>query len=126
MLPVAAVSQNELGGNNRGWGGYKYRKTKGKFEAAVSAALRRTAIPPATKFRRLVVTRIFGKGQRPYDEGNLVGGAKPLVDALRDAKVIVDDSPKWVQIWYRQERSPRGKEHVEVLVEELVEPDDNP
>lgn len=35
-----------------------------------------------------------------YD--NLVGGAKPLVDALRDVHLIRDDSEEWADIEYLQ------------------------
>ena len=34
------------------------------------------------------------------DHDNLVGGAKPLIDALRDLKLIVDDKPEWLVATY--------------------------
>lgn len=36
------------------------------------------------------------------DRDNLVGGAKPLVDALKDVHVIRDDSPAWAEVEYIQ------------------------
>jgi len=36
------------------------------------------------------------------DRDNLVGGAKPLIDALKDVHAIRDDSPAWVSIEYIQ------------------------
>lgn len=36
------------------------------------------------------------------DWDNLVGGCKPLLDALKSARLIVDDSPKWVAVTYAQ------------------------
>jgi Holliday junction resolvase RusA-like endonuclease len=39
---------------------------------------------------------------RLIDVGNIVGGAKGLVDALTRSRLIVDDSPKWFECEYRQ------------------------
>lgn len=36
------------------------------------------------------------------DEDNLIGGAKPLIDALKDVNLIKDDSPDYVKIEYYQ------------------------
>jgi len=36
------------------------------------------------------------------DRDNLIGGMKPLVDALKDVHAIRDDSPAWVSIEYIQ------------------------
>jgi hypothetical protein len=36
------------------------------------------------------------------DKDNLVGGAKPLLDALKDVHAIRNDSPDWVTVEYLQ------------------------
>jgi hypothetical protein len=54
--------------------------------------------------RRVVITR-YGK---TLDYGNLVGGAKPLVDALVHEGVLYDDSPTYLADTYLQaEGKPR-------------------
>ena len=52
------------------------------------------------------------------DTGNLTGGFKPLVDALVQRKLLVDDSPRWYSGWYQQQRSNDGKDRIEILLEE--------
>jgi hypothetical protein len=65
----------------------------------------RAAMTPAERSqvvnvkRRVVITSIRG---RLLDVGNLVGGAKGLVDALVQCGILVDDSPKWCEIEYHQ------------------------
>jgi hypothetical protein len=80
--------------------------------------------------RRLVLTRIMGPRQREYDTGNIEGGWKPILDAMKPATpggvvtvqsgpnkgkrrivqpvsgagLIYDDAPRWVEVTYRQER----------------------
>ena len=47
---------------------------------------------------------------RKLDKDNLIGGCKGLVDALKKHNLIVDDSPKWIEVEYKQEtegKNPR-------------------
>ena len=48
--------------------------------------------------------KITRYSSRKLDYGNLVGGCKPLLDALKHAKLIVDDSPDWIADSYKQEK----------------------
>lgn len=48
------------------------------------------------------ITRIFGGRQRAFDYGNLVGGCKPLPDALINLGIIVDDDPAHFTCAYEQ------------------------
>lgn len=42
------------------------------------------------------------------DRGNLIGGCKLVVDAIRDAGLIFDDADKWATIDYQQELAGRS------------------
>lgn len=42
------------------------------------------------------------------DHANLVGGAKLVIDAIRDAGLIVDDSDRWMVAAYHQELASRS------------------
>lgn len=119
-MNISAVSQNQLGGYGRGRSGWKYRSTKRAYDRAVELALRGNRISVATTFRRLLVTRIYKRRKRAFDEGNLVGGFKPLIDALTGRGLVVDDSPRFVKIWYEQRPSTDGDDHVEVTIEEQI------
>lgn len=46
--------------------------------------------------------RIHSQRVRKLDHDNLVGGAKTLIDALKRANMIVDDSPEWLEVEYTQ------------------------
>jgi Holliday junction resolvase RusA-like endonuclease len=46
--------------------------------------------------------KIISNRKRKLDADNLVGGCKPVLDALKRLGVIVDDSPKWLDTLYEQ------------------------
>jgi len=64
---------------------------------------------------RLKVTRFYtGQGFRPYDADNLIGGFKPILDLLKaktGAGYIVDDSPKWLELEFKQVRGLEPTTH---------------
>jgi hypothetical protein len=64
--------------------------------------------------RKLKITRFSTK---TLDYGNLVGGCKPLLDAMKFNNLIIDDSPKWLDDKYLQEKCNEGKERTEIEVE---------
>lgn len=108
-VPLEMVSANRYLVNGGGRqaaivSGAKYRKERDKWIRALMALARNEGIPKATVKRRITLTRIIGKGQRQFDYSNLVGGAKYVLDACREAGLIVDDSPKWCIDVYEQRR----------------------
>lgn len=112
-------SQNDLGGNHRT--GYKYRKVRNTFAKLLKKPL--NAIPAAHRFRAGIITREYGlseKGaqKRRYDEENLVGGGKPLVDVLRDYGVILNDTQGAWRGYYRQYKSPDGIDRIRIQLME--------
>jgi hypothetical protein len=52
----------------------------------------------------LCITRQMAKGDRAYDHDNLVGGCKPLVDALKQRGWIDDDRPNRLDAHHHQDR----------------------
>jgi hypothetical protein len=61
--------------------------------------LRKAGIQPG--HRCVKITR---RGSRTLDHDNLVGGCKPLLDALVKVGLIEDDTPELVTVEYAQER----------------------
>ena len=57
-----------------------------------------TRVKPG-QFRKVWIER---RGKRLLDHDNLVGGCKPLVDALERAGLIWRDSPRFVRVEYSQ------------------------
>lgn len=105
-------SQNRLGSNNRGRS--RYRGIRNKYTSLLAA----TGVPKATKKRRVFITRQYGYKKRAYDFGNLVGGCKPLLDAMKLNGLIVDDRPTMLQEFYFQEKSPDKNDHILIRIEE--------
>lgn len=56
--------------------------------------------PDCTTKQKVIITSYR---KRKLDKDNLSGGLKSCVDALKKNKLIVDDSPEWVEVVYRQE-----------------------
>lgn len=65
------------------------------FRARTTSLTR--ALP--SQFRRVKIVRY---GPRQLDHDNLVGGCKPVLDALKRAGLIWDDSPAFLAVDYRQ------------------------
>ena len=61
---------------------------------------------PKDQRRRVTVTRI---GPKLLDHDNLYGGAKTLLDAMRDIGLLVDDSPKHCEPVYFQRVAGNGE-----------------
>ena len=59
--------------------------------------------------------------RRRYDKDNLHGGAKILIDALRAAKLIYQDSPRWLDLDVRQELDHENM-RIEVTVKSSMPP----
>lgn len=87
------------------------RKHLEDWEWAIKAAF--NGLPPRAKGRMRV--RITSYRTKFLDKDNLIGGAKPLVDALRNQGLIKDDSPQHVEIEYHQIKV-RG-DHAKTVVE---------
>lgn len=86
--------------------------------------------------RRLVtIERLWGPRCREWDYDGLVGGCKPVVDAMQPmrtytrkgktrnvpgAGLILDDSPKHVTVTYLQQRAPDGVPGTRITISEDV------
>ncbi len=62
------------------------------------------------KGQERIVLRIVRKSPRLLDADNFAGGCKPLIDQVRYAGLIPDDSPDRVEIVFVQEKVKKGEE----------------
>jgi hypothetical protein len=62
------------------------------------------------KGQERIVLRIVRKSPRLLDADNFAGGCKPLIDQVRYAGLIPDDSPDKVEIVFVQEKVKKGEE----------------
>lgn len=99
--------------NNR-WHWAKKAKYMKQWRTTTAQAALVDRLPKAEGRRvSLTLTRY---GLRVLDAGNLAASFKPVEDGLKDAGVIVDDSPKWVEVSFKQMLCKRGEERVTVAV----------
>jgi hypothetical protein len=96
---------------------HKYRAWRTDWGDVLAAKANLARIPSAKRvWRRVVFTRIVDTPRMLYDFGNLVGGLKPIVDAMVDVGLLVDDSPRWLNDHYHQrvERLAPEALHIEL------------
>jgi len=115
FLDQSAQSLNAVGVNSKNNRGYRGARNRWKRLLCKYATL----VQPAKKYRRIFFTRLWGKGKRAYDYGNLVGGFKPLLDEIVRAGYLIDDSPRYCSEYYSQYKSTTGKDYVEVVIEDV-------
>jgi hypothetical protein len=64
------------------------------------------------KQKRVLIISLWRK--KLQDPDNLVGSVKPLVDAIKKAGLIYDDSPEWITLKVKQTQGKPEKIFVEV------------
>lgn len=82
------------------------------YHAEKSAWLRllRAALPTRIPEPRFVEIALLSYRIRLCDYANLVGGAKPIPDALILLGYLWDDSPRWFKASYEQHQVAKGDE----------------
>ena len=61
--------------------------------------------------------RITRYSTRPLDCDNYAGGCKPIIDQLRYAKLIKDDSPEDIEVQFKQVKiKTKAEEHTEIEI----------
>lgn len=105
-LPFASPSQNEL---DR-WHWTKKRKLRDQCRLLIASQMRIAGIAPDAPPQEKRAVQVIRQGRKTLDYGNLVGGFKPILDALRLEYLLYDDSPQWVEDKYTQvlSRQPHG------------------
>lgn len=69
-----------------------------------------------SKRTRIIITRY---SCRPLDCDNYAGGCKPIIDQLRYAKLIRDDSPEDIEVEFKQVKvKHKTEEHTEIEINE--------
>jgi hypothetical protein len=112
--PVPSLNDHKQN-DGRGWA---YRKMRDQWVAMMRFCVGRHQITRPMDKRRVLLTRLYSSPQREWDPDNLVGGCKPVIDAMVKAGILLGDSRKHAEISYRQEKGETIG--VRFLVEELV------
>ena len=115
-IPLATPSQNVY----QRWHWTRRGRFRDELQWTVRVSMLGLRLPEAPAPVRAVV-RVIRRGPRDLDYGNLVGGAKPLLDALVREHVVHDDSPRWLEEIYLQERVRKGRESTSIWVYPAIE-----
>lgn len=102
FIPKKIESQNKFQYSH--W--RKYSKYKKNWHWAIRLILGTSKNKTDKKHIKIMSIR-----SHMLDEGNLIGGCKPIPDALQSFGFIVDDSPNWVKIDYEQKLTKDKKQH---------------
>ena len=114
-IPGRVVSQNR-GGSNAGAAMHAYRRERDMWIRSLHVMGLGRPMPKDDAIRVVRITRNYAGRCQQMDYGNLVGGLKPVVDAMqreiggkkhamRGAGLIVDDSPQRFIGIYEQRRA---------------------
>lgn len=122
-LDLVWPSQNALKANTK----YNHTYKKVRDEFIVKVATASNCATPAETYRRVFLTRHYGRGPgggrcRAYDYGNLVGGGKPLLDALVWNGLLVDDKPEYCDDYYAQYPSGDGSNYITIAIQDVKRP----
>ena len=113
-VEAATPSPNEL--NRMHWA--ERRRLKETFGWLLASALNKLPkIPKATGPRRLVIER---HGRKALDQDNLAGGAKGLIDCIREQRLILDDNPADCQMEFRQVVHRKDGPHTVIYLEDCA------
>lgn len=94
------------------------RRLLKKWEWIVFAEVYRVGGPLAIKYHGKMRVSIIRRSHHVLDHDNLHGAAKLVLDALKAARVIEDDSPDHIELHCEQERGPSQTTiHVDALTQ---------
>ena len=115
----------ELGFIKQPDGSYSRRPNK-PVAARLSHAVAKPAFRPTLdraehgkeKGQERLTLRITRRAARLLDADNFAGGCKPLIDQVRYAGLIPDDSPDKVDITFTQQKVKKGEEGILIEISE--------
>lgn len=93
QIPEPTPSLNEFTTGH--WS--RYRSMRKHWSLLVMVAKNHASIGAWPPFAKSKVT-IVREGVKLLDDDNLKGGCKPIIDSLRDHRLIVDDSPAHLEL----------------------------
>lgn len=95
------------------------KKAKKVKQWRVMAAWMASKHRPKTPFSKIELSIIRFSSQ-PMDADNAIASCKPLIDGLKDAKIIVDDNPNViVKIHYEWQKASPKQGQIKLIVEEV-------
>lgn len=113
IIEQEAISANDkIFGINKSGAKYLYKAYRDKLKNNLICMLGMGNEQERTAWK---VVRHWGANKRQFDDANLVGGFKPLFDALVKINHIQDDNPEYFKAYYFQRKSNTGEGYIELI-----------
>lgn len=110
-----ALSQNDpIFGTNQGASRFQYKQFRDQITRRLKSAFGRGKEAPEER-KAFKLVRKWGKGKSQFDEANLIGGFKPIIDSMIRAKLIFDDCPDFFKAYYFQEKSETDLGYIQII-----------
>jgi hypothetical protein len=113
IIEQEAISANDkIFGINKSGAKYLYKAYRDKLKTTLICSLGIGQEQERTAWK---IVRHWGANKRQFDDANLVGGFKPLFDALVKINHIQDDNPDYFKAYYFQRKSNTGEGYIELI-----------
>jgi hypothetical protein len=114
ILEEEALSQNDsIFGTNQGASRFKYKKYRDKVTLRIRSVTTLKQIEKERTAWRF--ERHWGYRKSQFDEANLIGGFKPLIDSMIKIGLMADDSPSLFKGYYFQQKSETGQGFIRII-----------
>jgi len=102
-----------------------YYFTPPRIPNAIAKRLAQQTLEPLPKRKEKVSNRTYVRitrySTRPLDCDNYAGGCKPIIDQLRYAKLIKDDSPEDIEVQFKQVKiKTKAEEHTKIEISDKL------
>lgn len=115
LLEQEALSQNDpIFGTNQGASRFQYKAFRDQITKRLKSAFGRGLSAPEER-KAFKFIRNWGPNKSQFDEANLIGGFKPIVDSMIKAGLIFDDNPDFFKAYYFQRKSISGFGYIQII-----------
>jgi len=102
-----------------------YYFTPTRIPNAIAKRPAQQTLEPLPKRKEKVSNRTYVRitrySTRPLDCDNYAGGCKPIIDQLRYAKLIKDDSPEDIEVQFKQVKiKTKTEEHTKIEISDKL------
>lgn len=109
---IEALSQNDpVFGTNKGASRYLYKGFRDSIFNSLKRSLPEQAETERTAWK---FQRFWGSKKSQFDEANLIGGFKPIIDSMEKFKLIANDNPDFFKAYYFQQKSETDQGYIRI------------
>lgn len=112
VFDIEALSQNDpIFGTNKGESRHLYKGFRNSIYSSLKSSLGPQNETERTAWK---ISRFWGTNKRQFDEANLIGGFKPIIDSMEKYHLIANDNPDFFKAYYFQSKSETGEGYIRI------------